>query len=380
MNVKSYIIFCVVFWPMFALAQEMSIGFIPKLPEIKPEEEKSLFQTLENFAKANAGNPEEPWFLAHGITAFGKDFVGWNKQKAIDLIARFAESAVIKEKNIVGFNPQKENHIVDSHRDLMLKTFLSAGLSLDHTFTTAQGKTFLLKDLLETSLLRFEVNSSIEFWHELPWTLVSYNLALPYEYHWKNYRGEKFYLPQMYDYAFKTLEKENEDIEAWMTQQKGQFGKYQAKIFSHPCGGFHYYHGALLFLREENLRKNYHDRLKKQIDILFYRLEKEPLVYDRVKIVAELDFDRLAIQQLKFFGHFLELASTLEKNRIWKFDENQKKAVIRARKYLLGVIKRMIQRNTYARIDSVKLEQKQLFQDLVGDSCHAINGLRYWNK
>ena len=105
----------------------------------------------------------------------------------------------------------------------MLKTFLSAGLSLDQSFTTAQGKTFLLKDLLETSLLRFEVNSSVEFWHELPWTLFSYNLALPYEYHWKNYRGEKFYLPQIYDYAFKTLEKEKEDIEAWMTQQKGQF-------------------------------------------------------------------------------------------------------------------------------------------------------------
>ena len=86
--------------------------------------------------------------------------------------------------------------------------------------------------------------------------------------------------------------------------------------------------------------------------------------------------DLLLVQRLKFTGHYLE---TLHKGAaLGLFEDNaaHREAIERGSAELLKTVNLLREADTFGRMSTLKSTNEQVYLDLIGDSAHAVRGLR----
>ena len=152
--------------------------------------------------REHATLPDDPWAVAHGLRAMGRDFTIKGERRAVDyLLESVLTTHSANGQTVLGFPID-----VEVHANAFLKTMLEAGVPLDHAFTR-KGRRRTLGDVVEgaRALLRPTLVASLP--NALPWSLIALTRTTsPRRRQWTNAWGEPVDLDALVESALRLLE------------------------------------------------------------------------------------------------------------------------------------------------------------------------------
>jgi hypothetical protein len=333
-----------------------------------------------------ASDPKNPWAMAHAIKLFGTSFVASDGRRAIDvIIGDYLKKQATPDGATLHFNkfgPPPDSLPIEPHLNLNTKALLTeAHLPLNTTFKASFGKV-TLKDLADSAKRGFRhVPQSPEYWRDVGWTLDIFSATEKPGATWKTVDGQTISLDQVFDDALAELERATADLKQGMERGDPQVDKRKQGIYAHPCGGLHFVQAVLAWAKNPEVRKRWGARVDTQIKIHFYRLESErrqyEAAYQQVLSTAPQLKLQVLVQMVKFYGHFLETAGRFRELG-WTPDQNQQQTINVAKAMTDAAVRGLEAEHAYEQADTLKVKQKQVYLDLVGDSCHAAHGFEAW--
>lgn len=321
-----------------------------------------------------AADPKNPWALAHGITAEGRRFKASDRRLAVDVIisdylGREGQGAQVD----LGFdNFTRTGQPVEPHPAMQVKTLLQAGLPLTHRFRASWGPV-TLGALVED--LKQDFPLDIVPTPDAPWVLEALTRVLSPGASFRNRYGDTVQFDSVMEEALATLEREQAPLLAAMKARQPQLTLGRAPVEAHPCEGLHYFQAVGSWARHPAVRRRWGARLEEQLAVLFYRLESESRQYESAP-----DSLPMRARRLKFYGHWLETVGRYRQDTGWKPTAEQHKAIQRARELLDKVARQLEAAGDFRSLEALKTKQYSLHLDLIGDSCHAVNGLGLWKR
>ncbi len=373
--------------PMLFGGRQFTVTQLPPgvrtLGEVRPK----ALGVLERVVDREASKPANAWALAHGIMAKGSEFSASDGRRAVDvLIDDFLQAERMPNaKGLQPFFPKTKGEVrVEPHTDLILKTFVEAGLPLDEPLTDAAGAP-TLERLLRGSRLRFVPGAADPFFpnvDDIAWSSQAWCQAVDKgaEPSWQNSDGQVLDIETVAMEQLKLIEREYHFI-----QQARAAGstveKRRQHIFAHACGGAHILQATLAcaamgFPKDKNLRS----RIGQIIDAYLWRVPFEIALIDRAIREGPRLIPILLNQDIKFLGHGLEALGKAERDGLWTPSEEQLQLLDRMEERLLHHV---LQLNAIRVYDGEKMTSLaarehgfQFYLDLVGDACHAWAGLK----
>ncbi|KFE62158.1 hypothetical protein [Hyalangium minutum] len=350
------------------------LGLTAAAPPAPP----STAEQLRTVCRTQGGDPRNPWALAHGIVLEGRNFRARDGRLAAEVIV----SDFLRRDGSPGgrglyFEPfAADGTPVEPHPALQVKTLLLAGFSASRKFQ-ASGGSVTLGALVEE--LKRDFRPELASSPEGAWTLDALAQVLPPGAAFRTGSGETVRIDAMMDEALATLERAHEDLAAGMRAGLPQVPKQKQGIYTHPCGGLHFFQAVTSWARHPAVRKAWGARLDTQVDVLVYRLGSEARQYEAALSEAPSTY-RLPLlsQSLKFYGHFLETLGRYRRETGWSPTPPQRQAVTRAHQLLEATVRRLGEAGAWRELETLQKEQPQLYLDLVGDACHAAHGLAEW--
>ncbi len=349
--------------------------------QTKKPAEPTTHERLRTQCLLHAADPKNPWALAHGITGLGGKFAAEDGRRAADVIVSDFLQKSESEKQPPWAFPRvsKDGTPVEPHPNLLTRTLVFAGLPDKETFQTPHGKV-TLGDLVTSVQLGYAHAASEErYWVEVGWTLdlLAHRLS-PKNATFKNVVGQELDFNRVMDNALEYLERSQAHIASGMDQGHPYVAKNKQGIYAHACGGLHLVQAVAHWARHPSVKKKWGKRWDRQVDILFYRLSSEQQQYESV--LASHPEHKLAIlvQMMKFYGHFLETTGRMKTDKVATFDKARMRDVRKAQALLDATVRELSALGVFDRMADVQKAQKQLHLDLIGDACHAANGLSYW--
>jgi hypothetical protein len=350
----------------------------PDPPHTRQAAERAM-SWLMNQVREPAGDPENPWALAHGLLAFGKDFKARDGRSAVDVIASFAERRAGERggPDRYGFVPEHDGKPIEPHSHLFVKTFLEIGLDPSLELRTADGTTIDIRRLLTDMRASVSEPQDDTQWHDSAWWLSALELD-PVQ--------DAAALARLREAALSRLEIDDSVI---VSSQSDAFAadapmglakRNKTHIYGHPCGGFHFMQ-AVLRGAKGNASPDFIarvERLVRQLVLTRYRAERS--LYQNILRTHPSATLMISAQQLKFFGHLLETLAVVEEVGLvrnggtFAFDVQSTRRS--ATGDLIETITQLENAKAYGRLSELSVQQHQLFLDLIGDGCHAIHGLR----
>ncbi|MCA9595113.1 MAG: hypothetical protein KC776_17470 [Myxococcales bacterium] len=389
--------------PSASVSVSASVSAKPAPPRAAtPAEIERTIATLSRALKTPAGDPQNPWGLAHGLVAFGKDFETTDGQKAVDVIASYAELT----DGHYGFPAKKGDQLVEPHRALQVKTLLEVGVPLDRELRTSDGKTVTLARLLADLRASATLPETDAQWHQAAWLLGALVLAdeqqgdagasvlAPDQ---QGDAGASVLAPdqqgdagasftaRLARAALDRLEKDQRVCVEYAGDAEHAFAPgsplRKAKtektgIYGHSCGGLHLVQAVL---RAHTYLDTH--RVQAQLGVLLFRYEAErAALKDLLQKHPEQGLI-LRIQELKFFGHLVETFALARRLGLVNADTEGGKRILttlgQAAGDVVTVVAELDQGGVFQRLDAIRRQRKQSALDLVGDGCHALRGLRW---
>lgn len=314
-----------------------------------------------------ATSPDDPWAVAHGLRAMGREFEIHGKRRAVDFLLEDVLTDIpANGKTVLGFPPE-----VEVHPNSFLKTMLEAGIRVDHAFTHG-GRRRTVHDVVDgaRALLRPTLVSSVA--NALPWSIIALTRTTPpLRRQWANAWGEAVDLDGLVESALRLLEQASLPIAAAM--REGRPLTAQAPVHSFTCGGTHMVYALLTAMNAGYTGKDRRERVRRQVDLLVWRLGADVDLIDRfygarsgpVAFWYQLD------TKLKLLGHAEECLAFAALHKVVNLTPDQqarrRTAVATLRKMLVDIERR--------NLDEAKVLNLELYKQLVGDSCHARHGL-----
>jgi hypothetical protein len=334
-----------------------------------------------------AADPTNPWALAHGIKTLGPAYLASDGRKASEVMMRdFLLRNRLPDGGPgpgapLGFVRYAADQTpIEPHTNLNTKALVvDAHLPLATKFKTSWGE-ITLKDLVDSVKAGFRhVPQSAEYWRDVGWTLSIFAATQKPGTTWKASDGTSIALDAVFDDALAELEKETADLKQGLEQHLPKVDKRKQGVYAHSCGGLHFVQGVLMWARFPEVRKKWGARVDTQLKIHFYRLESERVQYDAAyqQVLAGMPQFKLPllVQMVKFYGHWLETVAHFKDQLGFKPDEQQVMAVNRAKALLDSAVRTLEEDKAFERMSELKQKQKQVYLDLIGDSCHAAHGL-----
>jgi hypothetical protein len=332
---------------------------------------------LRAVCQTHAADPGHPWALAHGITLEGRDFRARDGRLAVDVIVSdFLRREPAPEGRGLFFEPFTAQGVpVQPHPALQEKTLVLAGVPLGRKFRTAGGPV-TLKALVEA--LQHGFRPALASSPEGAWALDALGHVLPPGATFRNGAGETVRFDAVMDEALATLERAQAELAEGMKAGRPEVPKRKQGIYTHPCGGLHFFQAVAGWARHPAVRKAWGGRLEAQVDVLLYRLGSEARQYEAALAASPGHRLELLSQSLKFYGHFLETLGRYRKETGWRPSPKQQQTVARARQWLEATVRRLGEAQAFERMPALAQERPQLYWDLLGDACHAAHGLELW--
>ncbi|WP_342381374.1 hypothetical protein NVS55_17135 [Myxococcus stipitatus] len=338
----------------------------------------SLAEELAGRCRAWAADPHTPWALAHGMALDGRAFRAKDGRLASDVVVSDFLRVRQQDTRDFFFEPfTAEGTPVEPHPALQAKTLLAAGLPLSHHFTTSFGPV-TLRELVAQVKREFRMEQVAS--PESAWRIDVLSLSARPGDTFRDASGRTVSIDTVMDTALATLESAQAELAAGMKAGRAQVPKQGQGIYSHPCGGLHYFQAVAGWARHPSVRARWRERLATQRDVLLYRLDSEARQYETAWATAPEHREAVLAQMLKFHGHLLETLGRFREDTGWRPTPLQQQTVERARRYLENTVRRMDATGLLSAPASVATRDRQLALDLVGDTCHAARGEALWSQ
>lgn len=317
-----------------------------------------------------ASLPDDPWAVCHGVRGMGRDFKLKDGRRAVDwLLETHLASLPVKGKSYLAFPIE-----VEAHPNMFLKTMIEAGVPLDHTFTH-QKRSRTLGEVVEGAHALLRPTQVANQPNMLPWSIIALaRTTSPMRAKWTNAWGEPVDLELVVEHALRLMEQASAPIAQAMREDRPESTK--APVHSFTCGGAHMLYALLTAAQTGYAGGDRLERVRKQADIMVFRLRADQGLIDRFykeraaqpgAYWYELD------AKVKLLGHGEEcLAFGVERGVVKLTDAQQ-----RQRRDAVVSLRKMIDEMEGRNLAEAREIDRELFRQLVGDTCHARRGLTF---
>ncbi len=319
-----------------------------------------------------AASPDDPWGVAHGVRAMGRDFTIKGGRGAVDhLLEHVLASVSANGQSVLAFDIETEIH----PNAFLSEAILEPGVPLDHGFMH-HGRRRTVSDVVAgaRALLRPSQVASVP--NALPWTVLALTRTTsPLHRQWTNAWGEPVDLDALVESALGLLVQASLPIAQAM--REGRALTAQAPVHAFTCGGTHMLYGLLTAVHRGYVGTDRASRVQKQTDLLVWRLGADVDLIERFYQASsrggsapmswfELD------SKLKLLGHAEECLAFATRHGVVKLTTAQQAQRQAAKATLRRLIEDLEQRN----LAEARALNSDLYKQLVGDTCHARHGLR----
>lgn len=348
---------------------------IPALPQYD-----ATLQTLTGVVERFAGDPDNPWALAHGLLARGASLRLSDGREAVPfLFSAYAEARQVGALTLLGFPTERGPIRVEPHTDLQLKNLQEAGVPPDARFVTPAGEKGVA-DLYRYTLIRTYLeprgnHSSFKNPNDIPWGAQALATWAPeHELQWIATDGTPMDLDAVADFLVAVLTQESAFLFEAM-QRDQPFRREGQPLFSYTCGGAHLLQGSAYVVARGFGSPKSRKAVEVQVPLLFWRLPRELAQYDEVLSRNPKFRMKILAQRLKFLGHFLETSAKMQATGLYVPDEGQLRLIEGAAQNLTLTVDALQKMGVWDRLPELRKQDEQLYLDLVGDSAHAVRGL-----
>jgi hypothetical protein len=315
-----------------------------------------------------AVTPDDPWIVAHGLRGMGRDFAINGGRRAVDyLLQDVLVSVPANGKSLLGFPIDAEGH-----SNMFLKTMLEAGVPLDYAFTH-EGRRRSLRDVVEGARGLFRPKLVVQVANNLPWSLIALTRTnSPSRQPWNNAWGEPVDLDMVVESALRLLEQASLPVAEAMRAGRSETG--QAPVHSFTCGGTHMVYGLLAAVHAGYAGKDRRERMRQQVDLLVWRLSADLNLIDRFYSPKASNPGALWYQldaKLKLLGHGEECLAFATLHEVVPLTSTQRER----RQAAVTTLRRLLHDLESRDMAQVKALDRELYRQLVGDTCHARHGL-----
>lgn len=327
-------------------------------------DETGMRRLIERYA----GAKDDPWRIAHGVRARGKEFTLSGREAAVQyLLATFTAEQEVHGKRLLVF-PRD----VEPHTNLYLNNLLEAGVPLAYRFQ-ARGRQYTLEELSEGAKARFDLSTVQP--NDIAWSLVSFTtVSPPIKGRWVNAWGKPVQVAEVVEHAFRVAEAATEGVRRTWIEHQPLAGK--SPIHQFTCGGTHLIYSLVVAVKNGYQVANGARRLRDQLGMLIYRMWADLDLIDRffarVPDPLRPSVGWAALDaKWKFLGHAFEVYHYALAHRLVAPTSAQGKVVEAARsmlRYLAGEVERVD-------LEAVQRADLDLFRQFVGDACHAYRGM-----
>ena len=357
-----------------------------RTPTPLPDEDryKSTAAFLEQLVRTRAAEPDNPWAIGHGLVAVGEDLTLSNGRLAVDhVFETYAERFEVDGHSFVRFPRKKGSVRVEPHAALMLKAMTEAGVSPDRP-VTVQGKPATVADLYRGVLISAAVDpktgrSTFTSPNDMPWALQALATWAPRDkdLEWTAANGTRMSLDDFSMLNASVLLAESQPLFDAI-QAGAELQKRGQGIFKFTCGGAHLLQGTAYAIGRGHTTALGRKGMQGQVVLMFWRLPAELKIYDDLmqRIDKEEHMILLLVQRLKFTGHFLETMHKMAILGIYTPSPEQQQVLVGAADQITLTVKALQSRGVFDRLDQIRSENEQLYLDIVGDSAHALRGMR----
>jgi hypothetical protein len=326
-------------------------------------------------------DPAEPWAAVHGALALGAGFTVSDGRPAVAAV--IADHVEIRAGR-AWFPAFKSGRPIENHPGLFTKVALEVGASLDNPELRREG--IDAERLSRDALSRLDTSGSLM---NMEWLLEVLFRT-----------GEPARARRAAEVAMARLEREQSYLEPLLADRAANIARFEKKarmvagqpvpdaIHRYFCGGNHLFQACILAVSKGLVAKG-RQRLSRQLDILLFRGQAEGSYWRRkAREVAQHPKlgeaqraqlgDLFAAQRLKITGHVLESWEKARRAGLGSPEASRAKVLDELRAELASAIALLDQRGLFARIPALAKSagSRQLRQDLLGDSAHALNALR----
>ena len=344
------------------------------------QKDTSIF--LKKIIEQHAMSGDDPWAMAHAMLALGVNATTPSGVNVVDAIFSYAEISNISKSPFPSFPKfvtRKNVEIpVEPHTHLMLKVFTELAVPPDQPISV-NNISFTMADYYRGTILSSHLNpqsnvSSYESPNDMAWSVQGLLSLMNPNQDWRAANGQTMSSNFLGQFITAVIAQESNSLKQAMAAQ-ANFKKDDNGIFKYTCGGAHLlqsvaYANARGFGNEKTL-----EEVQSQIDLLFYRFPRELQIYDDIMKAQPQHKVRLLAQRLKFVGHFLESAQKLSMMGLYTPNEDQIKMMQGALDQLVLVVAALDQEGIYNSLYNLKVNDPQLYRDILGDTAHALYGI-----
>jgi hypothetical protein len=322
----------------------------------------------EAIIRKYASLPDDPWAVCHGVRAMGRDFTIKDGRRAVDfLLESQLQWLPANGKKALAFPAQ-----VEVHPNMFLKTMLEAGVPLDHAFTH-QGSRRTLRDVLDGARALFRPAKVGGTANMLPWSLIAFSRTTsPLKPHWTNAWVEPVDFDRVVEGALRLLEEASLPLMQAMRENKPETAK--APVHAFTCGGTHMLYGLLTTMHAGYTGKDRLERMRRQVDLLVWRLTADIGLIDRFYAERASQAGRYWFEldtKLKLLGHAEECLAFGVQRAVLALKPAQQSQ----RRAAVASLRRMLADMEGRNMSEARNLDPELYRQLVGDTCHAHHGL-----
>jgi hypothetical protein len=315
-----------------------------------------------------AASPDDPWAVCHGLRGMGQDFTLRGGPRAADwLLETHLAPMSANGKGVLGFPLS-----VEVHPNMFLKTLLEAGVPLDHAFTH-QGQRRALRDVVEGARALFRPREVVGQANMLPWSLIAFaRTTSPLRGRWANAWGEPVDLDLAVESGLRLLEEASAPLARSMREDRTETAK--APVHSFTCGGTHMLYALVTAVHAGYGGRDRLERVHQQLELLVWRLRADLGLIDRFykERVAQPGAYWYEIDaKVKLLGHGEECLALATQRAVVKLNAAQQAQ----RSAAVATLKRMLDDMEGRNLAEARDIDRELFRQLVGDTCHARHGL-----
>ncbi len=318
-----------------------------------------------------ATRPDDPWAMAHGVRAMGRDFTVNGGKRAVDLLLeRYLVMIPANGKSALGFPIQ-----VEAHPNMFLsEAMIEPGVPLNYRFTN-QGKRQTLQDVVDGARALFRARVATSDPNLLPWSIIALTRTTSLmRARWTNAWGEPVDLDAIVEAALGMLERASAPIAEAMRQGRPLMA--QAPVHSFTCGGTHMLYSLLTAVHEGYAGPDRAERVRQQVNLLVWRLGADVALIDRFykkRVGQNGAFWYELDSKLKILGHAEECLAFAEERGVVRFTPAQQAE----RQAAVASVRRMLVDLEGRNLGEAKTLNLDLYRQLVGDTCHARHGLTF---
>jgi hypothetical protein len=325
-------------------------------------------QDSASIIRAYATRLDDPWAMVHGVRAMGADFAGQSGDRALTYVL----STFLDERTVNGLRYLAFPEAVERHPNMFLKTFLEAGAPPDTPFPF-RGRRRTLSEVIEGARALFRFSDATDR-NTIAWSLIALARSTPRDRGgWTNAWRERIDLGRVAAAGLDALEEASRPMEA--ARARGVVPEQQAPIHHFTCGGTHLLYSLLVAAHTGHLPASERKRVQRQMDLLVYRLAADVQMIDRfytpqLDKVAGTGF-YLLDARIKFVGHAFECLGLSKRHGLYAVPAREAARVREAG----GGLDADIHQLAGLDLEPVRTNIHDLYQQLVGDVCHARHGL-----